>query len=56
MNDLLMAINIQFPFQTFFCNILTKQTQNPDNSHDMVYVLMRNKDICDFTPVDICIF
>ena len=20
MNDLLMAINIQFPFQTFFCN------------------------------------
>ena len=56
MNDFFMPINIQFPIQTFFCNILTKQTHNPDNSHNMVYVFMRNKDICDFPPVNIRIF
>ena len=56
MYDFLMTINIQLAGQTFFSNILAKQTHNPDNSHDMIHMLVCDKDIRDLFPVNICIF
>ena len=55
-NDFFMSVDIQFSVQTLFCNILTKQTHNPDNSHDMIHMLVCNKDISDLPPVNIRIF
>ena len=56
MNHFLMSVDIQFSVQTLFCNILSKQTHDPDNSHDMIHMLVCNEDIGDLFPVNIRIF
>ena len=51
-----MTIDVQLTFQSLFGNILSEETHNPDNPHDVIHMLVGNENISDLPPVNIRIF
>ena len=54
-DHLIMGIDIRLALVSTFFHILADDADHPDDSHDMVYVLMCNKDLMDIHQVNTCL-
>ena len=51
-----MSVNIRLTLVSTFLHVLTDDTDHPHDSHDMIHMLMCNKDLMNIHQINACFF